>query len=387
LIPLGINFSAIANTTIAFDPSKDTLLFDYGYNAASLSLTQAGANLMVTCNGTSAQLANLNYSQLLDSNLVFEDGSLFLRDTAGDDTLTGSVMADQIIITSGGNDLVSAAQGDDVIRVGSALNANDVIDGGAGTHDKLFINGNTSVILGAATVTSIEDFIIGPGGIVDLTLNNSVFASVSPGGIVKFDATAQGQTDSLVLNGSPIGAYNIIAIGGDGADSLTGGAGNDNLQGGVGADTLSGGAGNDTLTGGLGADGLTGGSGNDRFIFNLSIPRTDASPTTIDTVTDFASGDLIDLPGFSSVNGLNLVFNSVPLNFNYTGGNSGYQVGSNDVDGFIDVFWRNNAGAGQLEIWVDGNDDGQFSETDLLLTRPLNSFKRRILHTGLGNKR
>ena len=364
------SFTSIIDTTVPFNPANDSLNFSSGYNATSLSLTQSGSNLVVTCNGSSAQLANLTYSQLLDSNLVFADGSLFLRDTAGNDTRTGSTTADQIIITGGGNDIVSANAGDDIINVGSALNSSDTINGGAGTHDKLLINGNTTVILNATTVNDIEDFVIGAGGVVNLTLNNAIFTSVSPGGIVNFNASAQGQADSLVLNGSSIGANNIIAVGGDGADSLTGGAGNDSLQGGVGADTLVGNAGNDTLTGGLGADNLTGGTGSDRFVFGLSIPRTDASPTTIDTVTDFSTGDLIDLPGFSSVNGLNLVFNTAALNFNYTGGNSGYQVGSNDNDGFIDVFWKNNSVAGRLEIWVDGNDDGQFSETDLLIHLP-----------------
>ncbi len=54
-----------------------------------------------------------------------------------------------------------------------------------------------------------------------------------------------------------------IVIGTSGADTLTGGAGNDVLIGGAGADTLTGGAGRDLLIGGSGADQLDGGSGED----------------------------------------------------------------------------------------------------------------------------
>jgi Ca2+-binding RTX toxin-like protein len=132
-----------------------------------------------------------------------------------------------------------------------------------------------------------------------------------------------------------------------------------------GNDSLSGGIGGDTLTGGLGADTLEGGAGNDRFVFGLGNPRTDSSPTTIDTITDFVTGDLIDLPGISY--GGALVFNTSALNFEYTGGSSGTQDSVNAGDGFVDVYWRDNSPGGRLEVWVDGNDDGLFSETDLLI--------------------
>ena len=53
--------------------------------------------------------------------------------------------------------------------------------------------------------------------------------------------------------------------GGNGADTLNGGGGNDTLEGGNGADRLNGGGGNDTLEGGSGADVLDGGGGRDRL--------------------------------------------------------------------------------------------------------------------------
>ena len=55
--------------------------------------------------------------------------------------------------------------------------------------------------------------------------------------------------------------------GGDGNDTINGGAREDLISGDAGNDSLSGGEGADTLTGGAGADSLTGGGGSDTFVF------------------------------------------------------------------------------------------------------------------------
>nr|VFJ57353.1 MAG: VCBS repeat-containing protein [Candidatus Kentron sp. DK] len=73
-------------------------------------------------------------------------------------------------------------------------------------------------------------------------------------------------------------------------DVLTGGSGADTLDGGRGDDRLSGGSGNDYLLGGQGADTLTGGEGNDVFVIGLN--------EGVDTITDFSSGDRLDLSAF-----------------------------------------------------------------------------------------
>ncbi|WP_143710412.1 calcium-binding protein [Tabrizicola sp. TH137] len=68
------------------------------------------------------------------------------------------------------------------------------------------------------------------------------------------------------------------------------------LEGDFGSDTLSGGAGNDSIVGGEGADVLTGGSGRDRFFYNT----WDGGNPAGDTITDFASG--VDAFVFNTVN-------------------------------------------------------------------------------------
>lgn len=74
------------------------------------------------------------------------------------------------------------------------------------------------------------------------------------------DDLLDGGNGNDVLNG---GAGNDALLGGNGNDILNGGAGNDYLDGGNGNDVLDGGDGNDTLIGGNGDDTLLGGAGND----------------------------------------------------------------------------------------------------------------------------
>lgn len=88
------------------------------------------------------------------------------------------------------------------------------------------------------------------------------------------------------------GAQKDSLFGGAGKDYATGDGGNDYVFGDDGADTLFGNAGNDTLIGGRGTDAMTGGAGADTFSF-LSVP----SDGTVDVISDFTSG--IDKIGLS----------------------------------------------------------------------------------------
>lgn len=90
-----------------------------------------------------------------------------------------------------------------------------------------------------------------------------------------------------------------------GADRLDGGSGADLLRGGAGDDTLLGGNGADTLVGGTGRDVLIGGSGPDTFVFR-SLADSSADPARCDVLraglgggafegAGVAGGDRIDL--------------------------------------------------------------------------------------------
>jgi Ca2+-binding RTX toxin-like protein len=66
--------------------------------------------------------------------------------------------------------------------------------------------------------------------------------------------------DGQNLTGNQVIKTNVVQAT---ADTITGGAGNDNLTGNEGTDSLTGGAANDTLTGNGGVDTILGGDGND----------------------------------------------------------------------------------------------------------------------------
>ena len=94
------------------------------------------------------------------------------------------------------------------------------------------------------------------------------------------------------------------AIGGDGADTLTGNEADNMLHGGDGDDTILGAAGSDTLIGGGGVDMLSGGDGTDLFRMSSSefvTQSNDGSSGEIvkvaDIITDFEDG--VDLIGFA----------------------------------------------------------------------------------------
>nr|MDJ0825055.1 M10 family metallopeptidase C-terminal domain-containing protein [Rhodobacter sp.] len=125
------------------------------------------------------------------------------------------------------------------------------------------------------------------------TGNNVAFAIFDTGGIDTLDlspATANQSisladaaiSDVLGLTGNLSLARGTVienAIGGSGADAITGNGADNQLQGNAGADTLlgeagadslQGDAGTDELRGGTGADTLTGGDGNDTLFGNTS---------------------------------------------------------------------------------------------------------------------
>ena len=103
----------------------------------------------------------------------------------------------------------------------------------------------------------------------------------------------QGSSEGETVTGSN---HSDTLLGNEGADTLEGLGGRDGLSGGAGDDTLDGGAGDDSLRGGEGHDTLTGGAGDDTFFFEGTFGH--------DTVTDFNSGDNIDLSGFTHIKGL-----------------------------------------------------------------------------------
>ncbi len=114
------------------------------------------------------------------------------------------------------------------------------------------------------------------------------------------------------------------------------------IFGGAGNDAIMGGAGNDLIYGGLGADQLTGGRGNDTFQYKAVAEST---PSSHDTITDFTSGDIIDLSSTDA-----------------DATTAGYQafsfIGSKAFDHHAGELQAINNGSGNWTISADVNGDG-----------------------------
>ncbi|MGY0794576.1 beta strand repeat-containing protein [Azospirillum argentinense] len=178
-----------------------------------------------------------------------------LRGDAGDDTLFGGAGND-VLVGGGGNNVLFGGAGDDRLYVDTQTAS---LDGGAG-NDTVYARYSGGVTLDLSA--SIELF-NGSVGSDTVTAANASSAVELIGGDGDDSLTGGAYADSLRGDNG-----NDWLDGGDGDDTLSGGNGNDWLCGGSGNDTLSGGSGNDTLVGGFGDDSLVGGSGADLFVFS-----------------------------------------------------------------------------------------------------------------------
>ena len=151
--------------------------------------------------------------------------------------------------------------------------ANNTLDlSGYGSSSNVNLNPGTfssvaglSNNLGIAFDTRIDTLVLGSGN--DAALANANGNVISGG--AGADAITGGDGNDHLYGGGP------IAVAGDMADSIGGGAGGDYIQGNAGDDQLDGGAGSDRMLGGQGNDVISGGDGNDTVNGNLGNDRID----------------------------------------------------------------------------------------------------------------
>jgi Ca2+-binding RTX toxin-like protein len=222
----------------------------------------ADTTVLGTWNGTAATAYTGLNNAVRDT--VLGTGAIvgqYIEGTDGDDTLHGTVRADDMFGGNGsdtlyggaGNDRLWGGEGYDTLNGGAGA---DMLDGGEGI-DWASYTGSAAVVVNLAG--------IGAGG------------------------DAQGDTY--------IGIECVM--GSSFADTIIGDALNNQLDGGAGNDHLNGGVGRDFLSGGLGEDTLTGGEGRDVFAFQRG--------SGVDHITDFEWGvDKIDLRAFGPRHGASI---------------------------------------------------------------------------------
>lgn len=193
--------------------------------AATVAANAAGVggSASDSLGGTAAPVATNTTAYLYDAEGLSASTS---RDTlvsienvqgsAGNDQIYGSAGVN-VLSGGAGRDFIQAGAGDDTITItGTANDANDTIDGGAGDADTL-------------NVTATVDFANTDGNITNVER-----VTIANGAAINVDLT--GQTEGFTIIGGD--GINVI-IGSAGANVITGGAGADDLTCGAAADRFN----------------------------------------------------------------------------------------------------------------------------------------------------
>ncbi len=240
-------------------------VLDGGDGSDTLSYARAGGAVTVSLATTAAQATG---GAGTDTVRQFEN-------------LTGSAFAD-LLTGSGGANVIDGGLGADTMRGGAGNDTyvvQDALDrtieaAGSGTDTVLAgINWTLADQVENLTLTGSGN-INGTGNAQSNLLTGNTGANVLNGSGGTDTVSYAAMTASVTVN-----LATGLATGAGGSDSLIS---IENAVGGAGADALSGNAGANTLTGGAGGDTLSGAGGIDTFVFNSLVGA--------DTVTDFASG-------------------------------------------------------------------------------------------------
>lgn len=234
--------------------------------SASDTSTRIDGNATNAGGRTTRQTADgktINVDPLQQTREVSITRERTLADAGGGRTYVSS---DQLVLTTGsGNDHIAVKNNSDgslAVEVNGESYQLEMADGQALT----LRTGDGNDIVDVASDVKVN--LIVDGGAGDDTITTGAGADNIDGGSGN-DVIKSGAGSDYVFGNSgddaiDAGADNDVVYGGDGADTLAGGAGADYVDGGAGNDALDGGAGQDMLSGGVGDDRIVSGAGNDR---------------------------------------------------------------------------------------------------------------------------
>lgn len=272
----------------------------------------------------SVELRNSIYSLSLDASAVSRDyevllageGVVTLADNAGNrivasddinaaiiggsgnDTIIGGAGWDTLTGGSGNDSIVAASGNDTILTSDAELSSGDTINGGSGMDTLQFTDVASIGLTDLKNVRNVEKIGFSADG------NNVALADANVSNAGGTLVLANGTHTITSLDTSHVGSARHVEIGGTGAVTLAGNAGNRvfadegvnvSIAGGSGNDTIIGSTGDDSIAGGVGVDILTGDTGADSFIFTA---RADSGDAGVDRITDFVQGeDVIVLAG------------------------------------------------------------------------------------------
>jgi len=282
-----------------------------GNDVVGLQGNYTGGNAVTILGGNMVNVETLNLMSSTGGpvgyDVTWQDGNLAngqrMTVYAGNlksgenDTFNGSAETHGYFIMYGGagDDHFTGGSGNDGFFFGpNKFNATDTIDGGGGSVNQIGLDGSYTFSAASplgtlgGNFTNIQTIVLYTGDPLDqsnpypnvfhIETNDNAVASgqllTIYGALVLTDFTFNGSAETD-------GAFRIVS--------------------GIGNDTLIGGAGNDIFFGNLGADTMTGGGGNNTYVYN---DVAQSAGNSADRITDFHSGDIIDLSGIDANTGL-----------------------------------------------------------------------------------
>jgi Ca2+-binding RTX toxin-like protein len=226
-------------------------------DAGDLVEEGADAGLDSVFTGLAGYTLPANVENLSATNAVPHD----FRGNALSNSVAGGAGNDTLRLHDGGSDQASGHGGSDILFFGGSFDSSDRPNGGDGV-DTLVLQGNyPSLLLDAESLVGIEGISLQSGSVTrwgeagtnsyDYSLR-TVEANVAPGQQLRINAQSLLAGEDFALDGSAeTDGGRFLAYAGFGADTLTGGSGNDIFFFEAGrfgaADRVVGGAGNDAL--------------------------------------------------------------------------------------------------------------------------------------------
>ncbi|MGH8571220.1 MAG: M10 family metallopeptidase C-terminal domain-containing protein, partial [Gammaproteobacteria bacterium] len=236
--------------------------FDYDPNGQFDHLSQSGsgaANSQAMDSFTYTITGGDTATVTITINGVASPGDRFEGD-GGDNIITGTSGPDFFSVEQGGSDDVSGLAGNDFFYFGGAMDNGDEVDGGP-DRDQLALQGNYAGLTFNVGVVNLESLAILPGNdtrfgdpgtnFYDYNLT-TVDENVGAGQQLIVDAVRLRPGEDFTFNGAAESDGGFLIYGGNGVDTLTGGAQKDGFVFGINgrfgaSDVVNGGGGADQL--------------------------------------------------------------------------------------------------------------------------------------------
>jgi Ca2+-binding RTX toxin-like protein len=284
-----------------------------GVGAAAVpAITGTSVGETLAGGGTSDLILGLGGNDTLTGN----DGADTLDGGAGLDLMTGGTGNDSYVVDNA-KDVVTETGGDADDRILASIAIDLKFPAYAGVEHvtltgaaALNATGNDSanMLIGNVAANRLDgkggdDMLIGNAGddTYDVDSSADLVIEYAGEGTDQVNSSADHTLGGFIENLTLTGSGDIIGIGNESANKITGNAGANDLAGRIGNDTLTGNDGDDHLDGGAGADSMVGGNGNDvYFVDNVADAIAESGPTgDVDevrsTITHTLAANLEDL--------------------------------------------------------------------------------------------